>query len=255
MMHDSTGPCPVCRENVKVSQLRKALFPQVRVKDDSLKKDSTKKAMFQSKFMLLLKELEKIRSNEPESKSLVFSQFTSTIQWMKKELPRHGFQFRTLSGDMPMAKRTKALREFANDPPTTIFLLSMRAGAVGINLTEANRVFIMEPAMNPALELQAIGRVHRIGQRKKVEVIRLYMKSSIETRIAQLFEKKFGNKTKPKEKKVPSGDESVTTGASPREPSKKPFESTSLGSLKGDRANVTAEEFDLLFGCTSNIAT
>lgn len=92
------------------------------------------------------------------AKSLVFSQYSSTLSWLQEELPKHGFQFRTLSGDMTMKNRAKALRDFQSDPPTTIFLLSMRAGAVGINLTQANRVFLMEPCYNPALERQAIGR-------------------------------------------------------------------------------------------------
>lgn len=95
---------------------------------------------------------------------------------------------------MSMSKRAKALREFQNDPPTTIFLLSMRAGAVGINLTQANRVFLMEPALNPALEAQAIGRVHRLGQKHKVEVLRLIMSDSVETRMLKLSAKKYGAK-------------------------------------------------------------
>ena len=66
------------------------------------------------------------------AKSLVFSQFASTIKFLQEELPKHGFQYRTLSGDMSMKKRAKALDDFQNDPPTTIFLLSMRAAAVGI---------------------------------------------------------------------------------------------------------------------------
>jgi superfamily II DNA or RNA helicase len=122
----------------------------------------------------------------------VFSQFTSTLQWLKEELPNHGFQFRTLSGDMSMTKRTKALSDFQNDPPTTIFLLSMRAGAVGINLTQANRIFLMEPCFNPALEAQAIGRVHRLGQKRSVEIIRLLMKDSVDSRIVEMLEKKHG---------------------------------------------------------------
>jgi SWI/SNF-related matrix-associated actin-dependent regulator of chromatin subfamily A3 len=92
------------------------------------------------------------------AKSLVFSQYSSTLSWLEEELPKHGFQFRTLSGGMTMKNRSKALRDFQSDPPTTIFLLSMRAGAVGINLTQANRMFLMEPCFNPALERQAIGR-------------------------------------------------------------------------------------------------
>lgn len=96
------------------------------------------------------------------AKSLVFSQFNSSLKYLQEELPKHGFQFRTLSGDMSMKKRAKALSDFQKDPPTTIFLLSMRAGAVGINLTQANRVFLLEPCFNPALEKQSIGRVYRL---------------------------------------------------------------------------------------------
>ena len=60
------------------------------------------------------------------AKSLVFSQYTSTLKYLQTELPKHGFLFRTLSGDMSMVQRAKALRDFQNDPPTTVFLLSMR---------------------------------------------------------------------------------------------------------------------------------
>jgi superfamily II DNA or RNA helicase len=126
------------------------------------------------------------------AKSLVFSQFTSTLQWLKEELPNHGFQFRTLSGDMTMKKRAKALSDFQNDPPTTIFLLSMRAGAVGINLTQANRIFLMEPCFNPSLEAQAIGRVHRLGQKRSVEIIRLLISDSVDSRMVEMLEKKHG---------------------------------------------------------------
>jgi SNF2 family DNA or RNA helicase len=81
---------------------------------------------FTSKFKMLLSELERIRDEDPTSKSLVFSQYTSTLTWLKEELPKHGFQFRTLSGDMSMKQRAMALHDFQSDPPTTIFLLSMR---------------------------------------------------------------------------------------------------------------------------------
>jgi SNF2 family DNA or RNA helicase len=113
---------------------------------------------FTSKFKTLLKELENKRDKDPTckshvsshfvsavivpsirtgyfllrfifnvtAKSLVFSQYTSTLKWLQEELPKHGFQFRTLSGDMSMTKRAKALHDFQSDPPTTIFLLSMR---------------------------------------------------------------------------------------------------------------------------------
>lgn len=64
---------------------------------------------------------------------------------------------------------------FQRDPPTTVFLLSVRSGAVGINLTAANHVFLLEPCLNPALEEQAIGRAWRMGQARQVVVKRLFV--------------------------------------------------------------------------------
>ena len=170
-----------------------------------------------------------------------------------------------------MTKRAKALRQFQNDPPTTIFLLSMRAGAVGINLTQANRVFLMEPALNPALEAQAIGRVHRLGQKHKVEVLRLIMTESVETRMLKLSAKKFGvsfGSDSDDDTDNSSGDgaqkndgddgddDDRKVAASPsgsaqkkkkKKTPQKPGE-VATGALRQDKAQMAADEFDLLFG-------
>jgi len=198
--------------------------------DDNGKKKTSQplqsKFVFKSKFKSLLKQLIKIRDRHPESKSLVFSQFTSTLNWLKDELPKNGFQFRTLSGDMSMKKRAKALSDFQNDPPTTIFLLSMRAGAVGINLTQANRVFLMEPSFNPALEAQAIGRIHRLGQERPVEIVRLLVQNSYEDRMMNFLKKKYSKSC-----------------------------NAIAGNLITDKAKLVTEEFDLLFGVESLLPT
>ncbi len=221
--------------------------------------------------------------NYSVAKSLVFSQFSSTLQWMQQELPKHGFEFRTLSGNMTMAKRAKALREFQNDPPTTIFLLSLRSGAVGINLTQANRVFLMEPAMNPALEAQAIGRVYRLGQRKPVKIIRMQMKDTFESRLVDVLQKKYGEATKPppldtdKNINTAAGANSDTLRTDSKTEEKKDDDdddyegeagnkgkkrsamspaakecisgaTTSLGHITRDKASLMIEEFDALFG-------
>jgi SNF2 family DNA or RNA helicase len=175
-----------------------------------------------------------VDASQCSAKSLVFSQFGSTLKWIQEELPKHGFQFRTLSGDMPMRKRAKALLDFQNDPPTTVFLLSMRAGAVGINLTQANRVFLLEPCFNPALELQAIGRVHRLGQQRSVEIIRLVMQDSVESRMVEMLEKKHGKASTSDE----SDDDAVGTA---------PL----VGNLQTDKVDMVEEELDLLFGVAS----
>ena len=124
--------------------------------------------VFTSKLKVLITELELVRTKDPTAKCLVFSQYTSTLKWLQEELPKHGFQYRTLSGDMSMRNRAMALQDFQNDPPTTIFLLSMRAGAVGINLTQANNVFLMEPCFNAAVTAQAVGRVSLPRQKRGV---------------------------------------------------------------------------------------
>jgi superfamily II DNA/RNA helicase len=183
----------------------------------------------------------------------VFSQFTSTLKWLQEELPKHGFQYRTLSGDMPMKKRAKALSDFQNDPPTTIFLLSMRAGAVGINLTQANRVFLMEPCFNPALEAQAVGRVHRLGQKRDVEIIRLIMQDSVESRMLEILKKKYGGSGDTSDS--PEGganDSAVGEDDDEDDGDKKPAAIVTapvlVGSICTDKATVVAEEFDLLYG-------
>mmetsp|Transcript_20973 Transcript_20973/g.28853 ORF Transcript_20973/g.28853 Transcript_20973/m.28853 type:complete len:356 (-) Transcript_20973:366-1433(-) len=139
-----------------------------------------------SKLHWLMDKLKDIRDNRPEAKVLIFSQFTSTFARIVAPLTKSGYQFRTLTSDMTMIQRKKALRDFRDDPPTTIFLLSMRSGAVGLNLTQANHVIIMDPCVNKQLELQAVGRVHRLGQRREVKIYRLACKDTIEERILQM---------------------------------------------------------------------
>ena len=162
-----------------------------------------------------------------------------------------------------MSKRSKALRDFQNDPPTTVFLLSMRAGAVGINLTQANHVFLMEPCFNPALEAQAVGRVHRLGQQRAVTITHLVMEDSVETRIRQMLENKYGSTsaTAVLDQVKADGNDDDGDDDEQEEEDKKPAAkpttrsvavaaSSMVGSIATDRAAVMEEEFDLLFGVT-----
>lgn len=121
--------------------------------------------------------------------------------------------------------------------------LSTRSGAVGINLTQANRVFLMEPCFNPALEAQAIGRVHRLGQKRNVEIVRFIMKDSIEPRILQMLKNKYADKS-PDE--VPA--EIVEEVVDRRGRKTKRLAEVLVGSLHSDRTVVLTEEFDMLFG-------
>ena len=120
------------------------------------------KVVMTSKLEALIANLRRVQGSDPTAKCLVFTSFKPTLDWLAETLPARGFSFRTLRGDMSQAQREEALLAFRDDPPTTVFLLSLRAGAVGINLTEANHIFLLEPLLNPGLEKQAIGRVHRM---------------------------------------------------------------------------------------------
>jgi hypothetical protein len=146
----------------------------------------------ESKLHALLLKLREMRRADPSAKALVFSQYNSTIEWLKAALTREGFGHRHISGSMPMKQRAKAVAAFQNDPPTTVFLLSMRSGAVGINLTAASHVFLLEPALNPALEEQAIGRAWRMGQQREVKVLRFYVKGSVEEKIMDVVRHRQG---------------------------------------------------------------
>ena len=77
-----------------------------------------------------------------------------------------------------LKQRARSIDDFQSDPPTTVFLLSVRSGCVGITLTAANYVFLLEPCLNPALEEQAIGRAWRMGQTRQVHVKKLYVRVS-----------------------------------------------------------------------------
>eukprot|EP01084_Bolivina_argentea_P304866 526602_1 len=109
---------------------------------------------------------------------------------MCSELQKNGFEYRTLTGSMSMNKRKKQLAQFGDNPDVKVFVLTVRSGAVGITLTAANHVFMLEPPFNAALHRQAINRVYRLGQKKKVFIHTLIMKDSIEERIWNLNKEK-----------------------------------------------------------------
>jgi len=95
-----------------------------------------------------------------------------------------------LTGDMTRVQRDANLKAFKEDDGTRVILISLKAGGEGLNLQHADHIFVVDPWWNPAAELQAIDRVHRIGQTKSVKAIRFIIKDSIEERIVELQNKK-----------------------------------------------------------------
>lgn len=121
-------------------------------------------------------------------KVLLFSQFTSMLKLLVPQLEKAGIPFEYLDG----ATRDRQARvdRFNNDPSIPLFLLSLKAGGTGLNLTSADTVIIYDPWWNPAVELQAADRTHRIGQTRAVTTVKLVMKDSVEEKVLLLQQKK-----------------------------------------------------------------
>lgn len=138
----------------------------------------------------LVERLLEIR--EEGHKSLVFSQFTTFLDIAEKALERKGIRYLRLDGKTSSTDRQIKVREFQECSDPVVFLISLKAGGVGLNLTAAEYVFILDPWWNPAAESQAIDRAHRIGQKNKVIAYRLIAKDTVEEKIIQLQAQKRG---------------------------------------------------------------
>jgi DNA repair protein RAD16 len=143
-----------------------------------------------TKIELLVHELHRLRSNSASHKSIIFSQFTSMLQLIEWRLRRAGITTVMLDGSMTPVQRDASINFFMKNVDVECFLVSLRAGGVALNLTEASRVFIVDPWWNPAAEWQSADRCHRIGQTRPCVVTRLCIEDSVESRMVQLQEKK-----------------------------------------------------------------
>ncbi|KAF2689998.1 hypothetical protein K458DRAFT_426847 [Lentithecium fluviatile CBS 122367] len=140
-----------------------------------------------TKIRQLLTILEK---ETPDHKVIVFSQFTSMLDLIQPFLNRAGYNFTRYDGSMRNDLREASLHKLRNDKRTRVLLCSLRCGSLGLNLTAASRVVIMEPFWNPFVEEQAIDRVHRLNQTVDVTVYRLSIHDSVEEKILALQESK-----------------------------------------------------------------
>ncbi|KAI0318102.1 SNF2 family N-terminal domain-containing protein [Amylostereum chailletii] len=144
-----------------------------------------------TKIEALVEELSNLRRQDSTTKSIVFSQFVNFLDLIAFRLQRAGFVVCRLEGTMSPQARDATIKHFMNNVHVTVFLVSLKAGGVALNLTEASRVYLMDSWWNPAVSsLQAMDRIHRLGQHRPVEAIKLVVEDSIESRIVQLQEKK-----------------------------------------------------------------
>jgi len=148
--------------------------------------DAKQAAKSSSKFDMLLEHVQELV--QEGHKALVFSQFTSLLDLLRKELERRGIAYAYLHGRT--RKRKEVVERFQQDPHCPLFLISLKAGGHGLNLTAADYVFLLDPWWNPAVEAQAVDRAHRIGQDKPVLVYRLIARDTVEEKVLQLQQQK-----------------------------------------------------------------
>ena len=125
-----------------------------------------------------------------DNKILVFSQFTSVLKKIEEELNKRNIVSKYLDGSTRAKERIRLVSDFNESKESGVFLISLKAGGTGLNLTSAKFVMHMDPWWNPAIEDQATDRAHRIGQKNVVEVIKLIAKDTIEEKVVQLQEEK-----------------------------------------------------------------
>ncbi|MBK8823148.1 MAG: SNF2 helicase associated domain-containing protein [Anaerolineales bacterium] len=138
------------------------------------------------KFEILLETLETLQAEN--HKALIFSQFVETLKLVKQELDKRKIKYIYLDGKTQ--NRQAKVDEFQNNDDIKFFLISLKAGGVGLNLTAAEYVIHLDPWWNPAVEMQASDRAHRIGQKKPVFVYKIIARDTVEEKILQLQEKK-----------------------------------------------------------------
>lgn len=143
-----------------------------------------------AKINILITHLKKLKKAEPQTKVVVFSQFTSFLDVLGPALTGASIHYLRFDGSMSQKERARVLTDFANRTKFSVLLISLRAGGVGLNLTCAKRVFMMDPWWSFAVEAQAIDRVHRMGQTEEVKVTRLVVGNSIEEKMLRVQDRK-----------------------------------------------------------------
>ncbi|XP_016341651.1 helicase-like transcription factor isoform X2 [Sinocyclocheilus anshuiensis] len=179
--------CPLCRAQIKTKELVE--YPGEEMQAGAATGENWRSS---SKVDALMSNLLKLRNEDPTVKSLVVSQFTRFMDLIEVPLREYGFSFTRLDGSMAQKTRAKAIQDFQDSSPgsPTIMLLSLKAGGVGINLTAASHVFMMDPAWNPAAEDQCVDRCHRLGQSRDVVITKFIVKDSVEENMVKIQKKK-----------------------------------------------------------------
>ena len=201
----SYGHCPFCQEQVKFACVELRSTRAAEEHDLHTKAKTTKTGTKSidnyggphTKTKELVQALLKNKADSEENpelppfKSVVFSGWTSHLDLIQVALDSAGIIYTRLDGKMSRNARTQAMDNFRENPSVQVILVSITAGGLGLNLTTANSVYVMEPQYNPAAEAQAIDRVHRLGQKRPVTTVRYIMQDSFEEKMLELQDKKI----------------------------------------------------------------
>eukprot|EP00053_Salpingoeca_punica_P018186 m.177383 g.177383 ORF g.177383 m.177383 type:complete len:597 (-) comp17379_c3_seq4:437-2227(-) len=202
----SLGKCPVCQKATDLSELVQLRRGSASASANEAESDAACARMSaparaltlvlqehyvpSTKISALVAEIQAMVQADSTDKCVVFSQWTAMLDLVEIAFAKTGINYVRLDGSMSQAQRVRVLDDFKKDPSIHVFLISLRSGGVGLNLTAASRVVLLDPWWNPAVEEQAIDRVHRIGQEKDVYVKRFITADTVEERIIELQAKK-----------------------------------------------------------------
>jgi len=155
-----------------------------------------------------------VEENLWTTKSIIFSSWTNTLNLVGTYLRRKNIPYERIDGACPLPRRQKILDDFAETKDKPVLIMTTGTGAFGLNLTSANRVFIVEPQWNPSVENQAIARAQRLGQKGTVLVIRYMIKRTVEQEMRTQQERKLkiaelGNGTQSQENTLPRLDNEI----------------------------------------------
>ena len=176
--------CPMCRAELLDQD---CLVKPAADFGDALEQQDIDGDTSSSKIEALLGILKASRKKAgPKTKTIVYSQWTSFLDIVQKQLDLNNFHYTRIDGTMPAARRDEALKALDSDPECTVMLASLGVCAVGLNLVAANQVILADSWWAPAIEDQAIDRVHRLGQKRETTVFRLVMEESIEDTVLEI---------------------------------------------------------------------
>ncbi|GAA5832200.1 hypothetical protein JCM5353_008196 [Sporobolomyces roseus] len=186
----STPSCLICREPIRAGQHCESCAAEVA--NYSHLQSSTKIKRTMQLLEKIRKEPKKVDENGKSipKKTIIFSQFTSMFDLLEKFLVAGGFGFVRFDGKCKLAEKDAAIDKITNKPKITVILISIKSGAVGLNLTMCSRVILLDLWYNPQIENQAFDRAHRFGQKEDVEIYKLVIDGTVEDRILTLQQQK-----------------------------------------------------------------